>query len=153
VAVARDAVAFLRGKQSADVELLEEYPEGPVPIRGDRGQLIQVITNILNNAYEAQDGHGRIRLVVRAPEGAAELEVIDAGPGIPAEVLPLVFEPFFTTKGEGKGTGLGLAICHGIIRSHHGSIIARNAPGGGASFLIALPQATEATGPKAPPNP
>ncbi|HLM91685.1 MAG TPA: PAS domain S-box protein [Thermoplasmata archaeon] len=139
VTVARDSVEFLRGKQSADVDLEEVYPSGPVPIAGDRGQLIQVITNILNNAYDAMAGKGAIQITVRRQGTRAELEVVDQGPGIPPEVLPHIFEPFFTTKPQGQGTGLGLAVCHGIIQSHHGWITARNVQGGGAGFLVSLP--------------
>lgn len=139
VAVTQDSVAFLRGKQSADVDLEEVYPGEPVPIAGDRGQLIQVLTNILNNAYDAMGGKGAIRITVRRQGTRAEVEIVDQGPGIPPEVLPHIFEPFFTTKPEGLGTGLGLAICHGIVQSHHGSIAARNVPGAGAGFLVSLP--------------
>jgi two-component system, NtrC family, sensor kinase len=138
VAVARASVEFLRGKQSADVEIAEVYPDGPVPIAGDRGQLMQVLTNILNNAYDAMDGKGAIRLSVRRQGSRAELEIVDFGPGISTQALPHIFEPFFTTKPE-TGTGLGLAICHGIIQAHHGSITARNVPGAGAGFLVSLP--------------
>jgi PAS domain S-box-containing protein len=140
-AVVRDAVQFLRGKQSANVDLVERYPEGEVPVSGDRGQIIQVLTNILNNAYEAMEGSGRIVVTLRRNVSTAEIEITDAGPGIPPHLLPHIFEPFFTTKPEGKGTGLGLAICHGIMQAHHGSVSARNVPEGGASFLLTFPLA------------
>ncbi len=139
VAVARDTVSFLRGKQPVNVELEERYPSGPVPVSGDRSQLVQVVTNILNNAYEALEHGGRIVIEVRRLRDRAEVEIIDSGPGIPEEALPHIFEPFFTTKEEGKGTGLGLAICHGILQAHHGTIRARNVPGAGACFVISLP--------------
>jgi PAS domain S-box-containing protein len=139
VDVTRESVQFLRGKQSADVEIHEVYPSEPIPVAGDRGQLMQVLTNILNNAYDAMSGKGSVRISVRRHGTRAEIEVVDYGPGIPPEALPHIFEPFFTTKPEGRGTGLGLAICHGIVQSHHGSISARNVPGAGAGFLISLP--------------
>lgn len=139
VTVAKEAVEFLRGKQSAEVEIEERYPREPVPIAGDRGQLMQVLTNVLNNAYDAMNGKGSIQISIRRNGRRAELEVIDHGPGIPKEVLPRVFEPFFTTKPEGQGTGLGLAICSGIVQSHHGSITARNVPGAGAAILVSFP--------------
>jgi signal transduction histidine kinase len=63
--------------------------------------------------------------------------VADTGPGIPPENLDRVFEPYFTTK-EG-GTGLGLALTRRIILEHRGSIRAKNGPGGGARFVIAVP--------------
>ncbi len=137
--VSRESVAFLRGKQSADIDIEEEYPSEPVLVYGDRGQLMQVLTNLLNNACDAMNGKGTIRITVRRRGPYAEVEVLDHGPGIAAEILPHIFEPFFTTKPEGQGTGLGLAICHGIVQSHHGTITARNDPEAGASFLIRLP--------------
>jgi two-component system, cell cycle sensor histidine kinase and response regulator CckA len=137
--VVRGAIDFLRGKQSADVAVEEEYPAEAVEILGERGALTQVITNLLNNAYDAITGPGAIRVTVRRRGGSAEVEVVDSGPGIPTEHLPRIFEPFFTTKPEGQGTGLGLAICHGIVQSHRGAITVRNVPGGGAGFRVTLP--------------
>ncbi len=144
VEVSRAAVDFLRGKQSANIELEEVYPAAPVPVAGDRGQIIQVLTNILNNGYEAMDGApgGRLRIEVRAVDRLAEVEVTDSGPGIPPEVIEHLFEPFFTTKPEGRGTGLGLAISDGLVQANHGQLVARNRPEGGASFLVRLPLAT-----------
>ncbi|MHB8352031.1 MAG: PAS domain-containing sensor histidine kinase [Thermoplasmata archaeon] len=139
VEVVQESVEFLRGKQSADVEIETSYPPQPVPISGDRGQLMQVLINILNNAYDAMGGRGHLRLAVRRDAHRAEVEIIDSGPGIPQEAVAHVFEPFFTTKGETGGTGLGLAIGHGIVHAHHGSITARNVLGAGAGFTIVLP--------------
>ena len=141
--ISRDAVRFLRAKQSASVELEERYPSEPLTILGDRSQLMQVLTNLLLNAYDALEGSGdgRISVETRRSEPNAELEICDSGPGIPLEVLPHVFEPFFTTKPEGRGTGLGLAICHGIVQAHGGTIVARNLREGGASLLVTLPLA------------
>ena len=149
--VARESVHFLRGKQPADVELEERYPAEPLPILGDRNQLMQVLTNLLLNAYDAVEHspEKRIVLEVRAGERGAEVEVRDSGPGIPLEALPHVFEPFFTTKPEGRGTGLGLAICHGIVQAHGGTIVARNIRDSGASLLITLPLAPA---PSTPPS-
>ncbi len=137
--VVRAAVEFLRGKQSADVIVEEEYPPEPVEVLGERGSLTQVVTNLLNNAYEAMQGTGAVRVTVRHRGETAEIEVVDSGPGIPVELLPRIFEPFFTTKPEGQGTGLGLAICHGIVQSHRGTITVRNVPGAGAGFRVTLP--------------
>jgi len=147
--VARGAVEFLQGKQSENVEIQTVCPDAPVPVWGDRGQLIQVMTNLLNNAYDAMGGVGRIRIEVRRAGTSAEVEVIDTGPGILPEAVSRIFEPFFTTKAEGQGTGLGLAICQGILQSHQGTIVARNLAGGGASFLLTLPLAK---GPEPPPR-
>lgn len=137
--VVRDAVGFIKGKQSEDVELAEEYARGAIPIRGDRDQLIQVFTNIINNGYEALDGPGEIKVHVGAADGFALVTIQDNGPGIPPNVLPHIFEPFFTTKADRNGTGLGLAICHGIVQSHGGEIRIESEVGKGARFIVRLP--------------
>jgi PAS domain S-box-containing protein len=141
--VARETVRFVRGKQSAAVEVEEHYPAEPLAILGDRGQLMQVLTNLLLNAYDALEASkdGRIQVEARRAGDSVEIEVRDNGPGIRLEALPHVFEPFFTTKPEGRGTGLGLAICHGIVQAHGGTIVARNVPAGGASLVVRLPAA------------
>jgi PAS domain S-box-containing protein len=137
--VVRDSVEFVQGKQTPEVELEVHVPPSPLPISGDRGQLMQVLANLLNNAYDAVEGRGRIIIRARADEAFGEVEVADSGPGIPPDVLARIFEPFFTTKEEGRGTGLGLAICQGIVAAHQGTISVQNLLGSGASFVVRLP--------------
>ncbi len=137
--VVREAVGFLRGKVSPDLEIEEHYPPEPLPITGDRLQLFQVLTNILNNASDAMEGRGKVVVSVEARGDQAVVDVVDHGPGIPEANLTLIFDPFYTTKAEGKGTGLGLAISLGILQAHHGSLSARNVPGAGAGFLVTIP--------------
>jgi PAS domain S-box-containing protein len=136
----RAAVGFLQGKQSSGVELVSELPTEPLRVRGDRDQIGQVITNLLNNAYDALDGHGRIAVRLNADAAWVKLTVSDDGPGISADVRAHLFEPFFTTKPEGRGTGLGLAICHGIVQSHGGTIEVQSEEGAGATFSVRLPR-------------
>jgi signal transduction histidine kinase len=111
-------------------------------VSGDPDQIRQVITNLLVNAAQAMAGRPRREAIVRTWWNAdwAGFEVLDCGPGIPAEAIPRVFEPFFTTKGHGHGTGLGLSISHGIIRAHGGDIHGENRPEGGARFTFRLPR-------------
>jgi PAS domain S-box-containing protein len=142
VEVTRSTLAFLKGKQSENVEFVEHYPATPLPVWGDRNQLIQVLTNLLNNACEAMEGKGRVVIEARAKGEEAEVEIRDNGPGIPSDVLSHIFEPFFTTKPEGKGTGLGLAICLGILQAHHGTVSVESSAGHGAVFLVSLPLST-----------
>ena len=68
----------------------------------------------------------------------------DDGPGIPEELRARVFEPFFTTRRDSGGTGLGLSVSLGIAESHGGSLVVDEATGGGASFRLQLPIASEA---------
>lgn len=143
--VASASIAFLRGKQSADVEVTLEGPPGRVVVHGDREQIAQVVTNLLNNAYDALDGHGQIRVTVDSEASWAHVRVSDDGPGIPSDVQAHLFEPFFTTKPEGKGTGLGLAICHGIVQSHGGTIDVESVVGRGTTFDVRLPRSVPFT--------
>lgn len=105
-----------------------------------RGQLQQVLFNLLLNAAQAMQGTGRIEAHAGvAGDARIRVAVRDEGPGIAANVLPRVFEPFFTTKGIGEGTGLGLAISGEIARELGGRIWVENDARGGACFTIELP--------------
>jgi len=125
--------------QNIDIEkkLLPALPLIP----GDIQQLNHLFMNIILNAAEAMDGHGKLLVITDLmPEGdRIAIEISDTGPGIPEDVLPHIFEPFYTTKEEGKGTGLGLSLAYRIVESHRGRLTAKNRPEGGASFCIELP--------------
>ncbi|OAN50751.1 PAS domain-containing sensor histidine kinase [Paramagnetospirillum marisnigri] len=127
-----------RGSAAVGVDL-----SAPLPIRGNAGQLHQVIVNLVENALDAVAGisGGRISVQGHMDKGEAVLTVEDNGPGIAEDILTKVFDPFFTTKPVGKGTGLGLWISYGIARDHGGSLDADNLPGGGARFTLRLPAA------------
>ncbi|HEY1197499.1 MAG TPA: ATP-binding protein [Thermoplasmata archaeon] len=141
----RAVTSFLKGKQSAAVEVAVALPDEPLIVRGDRDQINQVITNLLNNAYDALNGQGRIDIRLTADPEWVHLSVADNGAGIPPDARAHLFEPFFTTKPEGKGTGLGLAICIGIVESHGGTIEVASEVGKGSTFLVHLPRLTANT--------
>jgi signal transduction histidine kinase len=115
------------------------------PVWGDRGQLQQVLLNLLANAMQAMKGSGRITVRIRPGESqrgepnAVALVVEDTGLGIAPEALGKIFDFFFTTRVGAGGTGLGLAIVKQIVEGHHGRITAENMSGGGARFTITLP--------------
>jgi PAS domain S-box-containing protein len=102
-----------------------------IAIEGFPAELRQVFTNLIGNAAEAagQGGNVTVRITSQPAEGASSpaleagaiVEIVDNGPGIPAENREHLFQPFFTTKGE-HGTGLGLWVSQGIIHKHAGSI-------------------------------
>jgi len=134
-----------------DVELSLCLAEGRLQVRLGKGQLEQVLMNLVTNARDAMPGGGRLTiasgLVVsdgsRMPAGSfALVEVSDTGAGIPPESISRVFEPFFTTKEAGKGTGLGLAIVYGIVTRHGGRIEVLSPSEGGATFRVLLPLVT-----------
>jgi two-component system sensor histidine kinase HupT/HoxJ len=117
----------------------------PLPVIGSAGQLLQVVMNLVQNAYDAAALHSAApRLWIDAeapPQGPVRLRFRDNGTGIAPEHLTRIFDPFFTTKPVGKGTGLGLSISYGIVEQHGGHIAARNLPEGGAEFVLELPRA------------
>jgi signal transduction histidine kinase len=118
-------------------ELAADMP----PVDGHHGQLLQVISNLVNNAIEAMNTTPdrnrllQVRTQLRAPASLV-VEVQDSGPGIPPEKMEGIFGAFFTTKAQGMG--LGLAICRMIIE-HHGGQLTASSNGAGALFRFVLP--------------
>lgn len=110
-------------------------------VRGDRGQLQQVILNLVTNARDAIERGGQLEITTgNSPDrDAVFLTVRDNGAGIDPEDLARLFDPFFTTKSPGKGIGLGLSVAYGIVESHGGKITIESEPGRGTKFTIQLP--------------
>ncbi len=127
---------------------VDECPE----ITADQDQIVQVVTNLLQNALDACQGtpEPRVRVAVR-PSGTDRVivTVIDNGPGVAPEMHERLFEPYATTKPA--GTGLGLAIVHRIVVEHAGDITYRDAEGGGAEFRVSLPVDGPSLLPEPPP--
>lgn len=125
------------------VELVREY--GGIPeVDCMPAQLSQVFMNLLVNAGQAINEHGRITLRTGHDARNVWVEVEDTGGGIRPEHLSRIFDPFFTTKPVGQGTGLGLSISYGIVRKHGGQIEARSELGSGTCFRVTLPLLAEA---------
>jgi len=101
-------------------------------------ELNQVWTNLIDNAIDAMDGKGELRIRTARELDRLLVEIGDNGPGIPPEVQAHIFEPFFTTKGVGKGTGLGLETARRIVQEHAGEIAVQSVPGD-TRFQIRLP--------------
>jgi len=119
-------------------------------VRGDNIQLQQVMINLLQNAFDAVEGRGAQDRVVSvkisaAPRGdGVSIAVSDRGPGVQADQVGEVFKPFSTSKPH--GLGLGLSISSSIVSMHGGRLSAENNLGGGATFHILLPSASDAQG-------
>lgn len=128
--------------QSQSVTVQREVSPKALQVRGNKGQLMQVLVNLIANALESMatvSGRPRllrIRAFSSAPSDVA-IQVEDSGAGIDPEHAQRIFDPFFTTKAQ--GTGLGLAICRSIIEAHGGHITARRREPFGSVFQIELP--------------
>jgi signal transduction histidine kinase len=128
-------------------------PKAPVV----RGQIEQILLNLVINARQSMPRGGRLLIEVRENETTqmAEIAICDSGVGIPPEQLRLIFEPFYTTKepdehGHG-GSGLGLSVCRQIIEQHQGRIRVESLIGKGSKFTVKLPLRLQEERPAAAP--
>ncbi|MGF1578505.1 MAG: sensor histidine kinase [Gemmataceae bacterium] len=114
-----------------------------------RGQIEQILLNLIINARQAMPQGGRLTIesVINVETQMAEIRVVDSGMGIPAEQLRMIFEPFYTTKSPDEnghgGSGLGLSVCRQIIEQHQGRIRVESLPGKGSKFIVKLPLRSE----------
>ncbi|WP_327328690.1 HAMP domain-containing histidine kinase (plasmid) [Streptomyces sp. NBC_01210] len=119
-----------------------ELPDEPVVLRGDSARLQQVLNNLLANARAHTPPTTTVTTRLKAQSGDAVLEVLDDGPGIPADLVPRVFERFVrgdTSRSRTAGsTGLGLAIVQAVAAAHHGTVNVRSEPGH-TVFCVRLP--------------
>jgi signal transduction histidine kinase len=115
--------------------------EAPLWVMGHRGELVDVVLNLVVNAIQARDG-GRpnhIAIEVRRQGECGVVRVSDTGKGISPAHVKRIFEPFFTTKAAGEGTGLGLALARNIVLAHGGTIDVASEVGRGSTFTVRLP--------------
>jgi len=148
-----DSLPVVQSILGAGIELDLDAIENDGAVMGDANQLQAVLVNLMLNAREAMDGHGRVRLERRllrgdearavglagSPSLVGRLRVSDTGPGIPADLCELIFEPFFTTRGAAGGTGIGLASARDIILRHGGDLRLLESGAEGTTFEIVLP--------------
>jgi two-component system, cell cycle sensor histidine kinase and response regulator CckA len=146
---------MLRRLLAEDVELTLERAPRLGSIQADRGQIEQVIMNLIVNANDAMPDGGAMTIVTRdvelgfgdaarrsdvRPGSYVMLSVGDTGEGMDEATQARVFEPFFTTKPLNKGTGLGLSTVFGIVRESGGHIVIESEPGQGTKFEVYLPR-------------
>ena len=148
-AVVSNVASMLTRTLGAHIDLRVDLDDPPVFALCDRGQLEQIVMNLVINARDAMPDGGTLTISAgRVPESAASpqpalLRVTDTGCGMSDEVVAHAFEPFFTTKTRGRGTGLGLATVYGIVRQSEGAITIESVTGQGTTVSVQLPGATE----------
>jgi signal transduction histidine kinase len=134
------------------ITLQREYDRSLPPVPAHGNELNQVWTNLIDNAIDAVNGRGEVRIRTRREDRQLLVEIHDTGPGIPEKIRPHLFEPFFTTKGVGKGTGLGLIISYRIVADRHGGEIEFESEPGHTVFTVRLPIVRKTPAPPAGPN-
>ena len=129
-----------------NIGLVQNIPDGPIFVNGNRSKLEQILVSIFTNAIQAMKSDGTMTVGIRSDEEKREvvLEISDTGPGIPEEDMKNIFEPFFTTKPVGEGTGLGLSVCRSLVMEHRGQIDVESEVGKGTTFIIRFPIYEEA---------
>jgi len=121
------------------VEVVKKFQ--PVEkIKANIGEIQQVFTNLITNAFQAMDGRGgKLVLSTRSLKDLVEVKVSDDGMGIPQKYVNQIFDPFFTTKNPGEGTGLGLNIVYRIVTKYEGTIDVESTEQVGTTFTIKFP--------------
>lgn len=137
----REVLALYEAKLHAKKIRVHTELEYPQQVFGSKGELRQVIANLVANAIDVLPPGGALTVSAADSDGSAQLRVSDNGHGIPAENLARIFEPFFTTKAE-LGTGLGLWVSRQIVEKHGGTITVESSPDG-TCFSICLPSAAQ----------
>ena len=132
-------LVMLGHKLRGGVTVLREYGDGVPRIEAYAGELNRVWTNLIDNAVDAMDGAGTLRLATRVEGDSVVVEVGDTGPGMAPEVADRAFEAFYTTKDVGRGTGLGLDIARRIVEERHGGAIAIDSRPGGTVLRVRIP--------------
>jgi signal transduction histidine kinase len=133
-------LVMLGHKLRAGVTVVRDYAGDAPLVEGNPAELNQVWTNLIDNAVDAMDGRGTLRLTTRAEGDTVVVEVVDDGPGMPPEIQAHAFDPFFTTKDVGKGTGLGLDISRRIVVERHGGEITIESGPGRTVLRVRLPR-------------
>jgi signal transduction histidine kinase len=119
--------------------VVREYDDETPLIDAYAGELNQVWTNLIDNAVDAMEGEGTLRVSTRSEGDTVVVEIADTGPGMPESVAARAFEAFYTTKDVGKGTGLGLDIARRIVVDRHRGTIDIDSTPTGTVLRVRLP--------------
>ncbi len=132
-------LVMLGHKLRDGVTVVRDYGADVPRIEANAGELNQVWTNLIDNAVDAMDGTGTLRLSTRPDGDGVVVTVADTGQGMGPDVVARAFEAFYTTKDVGKGTGLGLDIARRIVVEHHGGSIDVDSQPGETALRVRLP--------------
>ena len=145
--------SLLHRAAGESIEIARSAPEGLWETLVDPNQLENVLLNLVINARDAMEGHGKVTIRLEnasvdsnggdpevMPGDYVLVAISDTGQGMPPDVMERAFEPLFTTKPEGKGTGLGLSMAHGFVKQSGGHIRLASTPGEGTTVSIYLPR-------------
>ena len=125
--------------KSKSVEVIKNF-QSTEKIGANPGEIQQVFTNLITNAFQAMNGgEAKLLLSTRSLKESVEVKVTDNGAGIPPKYLNKIFDPFFTTKNPGEGTGLGLNIVYRIVAKYEGTIDVESKENMGTTFTIKFP--------------
>ncbi|MFO8112181.1 MAG: PAS domain-containing protein [Desulfosalsimonadaceae bacterium] len=157
----RQSLSLLQASAPEGMPIEADFPSSGLVVLANANQIQQVLTNLVNNAWEASTiEKGAVKLAIKTVSRAeisalrrfppdwqpksipyACLEVADKGCGIPEKDIEKIFDPFFTTKATGRG--LGLPVAMGIVKAHGGGFTVHSKPGRGSTFRVFLPVSTE----------
>ena len=136
--VVNDLITFLSPEaDEKNIEVVSDVEKFLPRIEMDSRYLRQSLLNIVENAFAAMPGGGRLTISVKLDGNFEIITIKDTGTGIDEEHLSKIFEPYFTTKAS--GTGLGLTVVYKVIKEHRGDIFVASEPGKGTVFTIKLP--------------
>lgn len=141
-----DTLALVRQEANRHGVILEENISQTTAIEGDRGQLQQVLINLLLNAIQASVSGDRVEIGLVKGDTHIQVIIRDHGIGIEDENLDRIFDPFYSSKPVGEGNGLGLSVSLGIVEQHHGDIRIVNNENGGVTATLLLPRKRESNG-------
>ena len=139
------AVQSVASQAAAKGVALSSHVQEALPsVRADRGQIVRVLVNLVNNAVRHTPRGGRVTVEAHLEGEWIAFQVQDTGVGIPKEYLKRIFERFVQVPGATRGgSGLGLSIAQTIVQAHGGTIKAESEPGKGSTFTCTLPIVTE----------
>jgi signal transduction histidine kinase len=147
-----DAIVSVTARAaSKSIKITTDVDRSVPLIRCDRARVLQVLTNLLDNAIKFTPESGHIAVRATLLDAFVRIEVSDTGPGIKPEHQGEVFRRHWSGRGVGSGAGLGLYIARGIVRAHGGRLWVHSEPGHGTSFFATFPATSAASLPQREP--